>query len=74
MDRATCYHQAVLLRSRDSERVGRKFLIPTEIVHDQGGEFEAGFVAMLESHSIASNVTGAHLLGRPAWLNDTVAS
>ncbi|CAE7228738.1 RE1, partial [Symbiodinium sp. CCMP2456] len=67
VDGATCFHVARLLRNRNSDHVGRKFLncwisvfgIPTMVVHDQGGEFEAGFVAVLESHGIASKVTGA---------------
>ena len=68
VDGATGYHVARLVGTRDSDHVGRKFLtcwvsmfgIPTQIIHDQGGEFEAGFIAVLEQHSIASKVIGAH--------------
>ncbi|CAE7449079.1 TY1B-PR1 [Symbiodinium sp. CCMP2592] len=68
VDAATCFHAARLLRCRDPSHVAAKFMsgwlglfgIPVAIVLDQGGEFETEFIALLESHSIASKVTGSY--------------
>lgn len=64
----TLYHQAVMLKTRQSAYVASKwqrhwlsqFGAPARITYDQGGEFESGFAAMLEEYSIASTLTGAH--------------
>ena len=68
VDAATCFHAARLLRCRDPSHVAAKFMsgwlaifgIPVTIVLDQGGEFETEFIALLESHSIASKVSGSY--------------
>ena len=68
VDGATNYHQAVLLKNREPEKVARAlvdkwlslFGPPKEIYMDQGGEFETAFVAVLEDHGILSHVTGAY--------------
>ena len=68
VDAATCFHAARLLRCREPEHVVSKFMsgwlsifgIPVAIVLDQGGEFESEFIALLESHGIASKVTGSY--------------
>lgn len=68
IDLATNYHQAVLLRNRNPPHVAKKFLIrwigmfgvPTSITLDQGGEWEAEFILMLEEHAIGTRVTGSH--------------
>ena len=68
IDLATNYHQAVLLRNRNPPHVARKFLIrwigmfgvPTTITLDQGGEWEAEFILLLEEHAIGTRVTGSH--------------
>ena len=73
VDGATSFHCAKLLRTRDPAHVAKKFLnawiavfgIPTTVLLDQGGEFETEFIAVLESHSIASRVTGSYA----AWQN-----
>ena len=79
VDGMTSCHCAKLLRTRDPAHVARKFLnawiavfgIPTTVLLDQGGEFETEFIAVLESHSIASRVTGSYmLLGKTAWPRD----
>ena len=64
----TGMHQATLLKTRRSDYVASKFLkhwlqlygAPRKLVHDQGGEFEAAFVALMEQFSINTTVTGAH--------------
>ena len=64
----TVKHDCYLLKTRRSDYVASKFLkhwlqvygSPKVIVHDQGGEFEGAFVALLEQFSISSRVTGAH--------------
>ena len=61
-------HQAVLLKTRRASYVAKKFIKhwigvfgrPTRIVIDQGGEFEAEFILMLENHGIHSTTTGSH--------------
>ena len=68
VDDATNYHQAMLLKNREPEKVARAlvekwlslFGPPKEIYMDQGGEFETEFVAILEDHGILSHVTGAY--------------
>ena len=68
LDVGTAYHQAVMLKTRRSEYVASKwfrhwveaFGLPKRVTHDQGGEFEAGFTAMMEDMSLPSTVTGAH--------------
>ena len=68
IDLATNYHRAVLLRNRHPEHVAKKFLnhwisifgTPVEITLDQGGEWEAEFLMMLEQHSVATRFTGSH--------------
>ena len=57
-----------MLKTRRSEYVASKWVrhwlsqfgAPARITHDQGGEFEKGFVAMLEEYSLPTTVTGAH--------------
>ena len=64
----TGMHQATLLKTRRSDYVASRFLkhwlqlygAPRKLVHDQGGEFEAAFVALMEQFSINTTVTGAH--------------
>eukprot|EP00435_Cladocopium_sp_Y103_P016026 s641_g4.t1 len=64
----TGLHQAQLLKTRRSDYVASKFLkhwiqpfgAPRKLVHDQGGEFEAAFVGLMEQFSINTTVTGAH--------------
>ena len=73
VDGATSFHCAKLLRTRDPAHVAQKFLnawiavfgVPTTVLLDQEGEFETEFIAVLESHSIASKVTGSYA----AWQN-----
>ncbi|OLQ12139.1 Transposon Ty1-DR1 Gag-Pol polyprotein [Symbiodinium microadriaticum] len=68
VDEATTYHAARLLRNRSPEHVARKFIngwvglygVPQRVTLDQGGEFEAAFTGMLESHAIYSKVAGSH--------------
>ena len=68
LDVGTAFHQGVLLKTRRAEYVASKWLrhfvepfgIPKRLIHDQGGEFEAGFTAMLEDLSLPTTVTGAH--------------
>ena len=68
IDLATNYHRAILLRNRHPEHVAKKFInhwisifgTPVEITLDQGGEWEAEFIMMLEQHSIATRFTGSH--------------
>ena len=68
IDLATNYHRAVLLRNRNPEHVAKKFMnhwisifgTPVEITLDQGGEWEAEFLMLLEQHSVATRFTGSH--------------
>lgn len=68
LDTGTSFHQAVMLKTRQSGYVASKwfrrwvsqFGPPGKIAHDQGGEFEAGFTALLEELSVPSTVTGTH--------------
>ena len=68
IDCGTGYHQACLLKTRRSEYCATKwhkhwvshYGTPQKIWHDQGGEFEKGFTALLEDLSVASTVTGSH--------------
>ena len=64
----TVKHHCVLIKTRRSDYVAQKFFrhwvmlygAPGRVTHDQGGEFEQSFVAMLEQMAIPSTVTGAH--------------
>lgn len=68
IDCGTGYHQATMLKTRRSEYCATKwhkhwvapYGTPQKIWHDQGGEFERGFTALLEDLSVASTVTGSH--------------
>ena len=68
IDVGTSYHQAVMLKTRKSEYVASKwhrhwianYGAPGKLTHDQGGEFEKGFTALLEDLSMPSVVTGSH--------------
>ena len=68
VDTATNYHQATLLRNRNPDHCARKFMSkwislfgpPTWVHLDQGGEWEAEFIMLLEQHAIATKVSGAH--------------
>ena len=68
IDVGTGYHHGVMLKTRKSEYVATKWLkqwvstfgTPAKLTHDQGGEFEKGFTAMLEDLSLPSVVTGSH--------------
>ena len=68
IDVGTVYHHGVMLKTRRSEYVASKWLkhwvsqfgVLARIIHDQGGEFESGFSALLEDLSLPSTVTGAH--------------
>lgn len=64
----TVKHDCVLIKTRRSDYVAHKFLrhwvmlygAPGRVTHDQGGEFEQSFVALLEQMAVPSTVTGAH--------------
>lgn len=68
VDLATNFHQAVLLRNRNPGHVAQKLLtrwiavfgVPDWITLDQGGEWEAEFIMMMEEHAIGSKFTGSH--------------
>lgn len=68
VDGATNFHQAVLLKTRDPRHVSIRFMdkwlsqygLPMEIIMDQGGEWEAEFIVMLEQHGLLSKVCGAY--------------
>lgn len=68
IDLATNFHQGVLLRNQEPAHVARKFLnrwismfgIPQWLTLDQGGEWEAEFILMLEQHAIGTKYTGSH--------------
>ena len=68
VDGGTSYHVAVLVKNRQPEHVVRRFMdvwvmhygVPEVIVQDQGGEFEAEFIAMCEEYHIDTKVSGAH--------------
>ena len=68
VDLATNFHQGVLLRNRNPGHVAQKFLsrwisvfgIPQCITLDQGGEWEAEFLMLLEQHAVATRFTGSH--------------
>ena len=61
-------HDAHMVKTCRSDYIASKFLkrwilfygAPRRIVHDQGGEFEGAFIAMLEQFSISTAVTAAH--------------
>ena len=67
VDEATYYHMAVVIKSKDPKHVANKFQkhwlswagVPHEIVHDQGGEFQAGFEKMLIRVVCRPDFTGA---------------
>ena len=71
IDIGTLFHQAVMLKTRQSEYVASKWVrhwysqfgCPSRMTHDQGGEFEKGFVAMVEELSFAYDRHGC-----PCWL------
>ena len=68
LDLGTVKHDAVMLKNRRSDYIAGKFLrhwvalygCPSLITHDQGGEFEQSFHAMMEDLAIPSRVTGSH--------------
>ena len=68
IDCGTGYHQATMVKTRKSEYCATKwhkhwvahYGAPQKVSHDQGGEFERGFTALLEDLSVASTVTGSH--------------
>ena len=68
LDLGTIKHDAIMLKNRRSDYVAEKFLrhwialygCPAQVTHDQGGEFEQSFHALLEDLAIPSKVTGAH--------------
>ncbi|CAJ1408326.1 unnamed protein product [Effrenium voratum] len=68
IDHATNFHRACLLRTRRPAHVANKFVTqwcalfgdPTELVFDQGGEFEKEFLFELEKRAIHSKVVGAY--------------
>ena len=68
IDHATNFHRACLLRTRRPVHVANKFVTqwcalfgdPTELVFDQGGEFEKEFLFELEKRAIHSKVVGAY--------------
>ena len=67
-DVGTSYHSAVMIKTRESGYVAsrwfrqwtQQFGPPGRSTHDQGGEFEPGFTALLKELSVPSTVTGAH--------------
>ena len=68
LDLGTIKHDAVMIKTRRSDYVAGKFMrhwimlygVPKKITHDQGGEFEQSFTAVLEQFAITSEVTAAH--------------
>ena len=68
VDAGTAFQQAVLLRNRTPKHVAKRFVqtwiqpygAPRVIVHDQGGEFQAVFLSMLDNWAIESQVAGSH--------------
>ena len=68
LDTGSGKHDAHMIKTRRSDYIASKILrkwimpygTPQCFVHDQGGEFEGAFVALLEQFSISSRVTGAH--------------
>ena len=68
IDCGTGYHQATMVKTRQSGYCATKwhkhwvahYGAPQRVWHDQGGEFEQGFAALLEDLSVASTVTGSH--------------
>eukprot|EP00435_Cladocopium_sp_Y103_P057834 s201_g20.t1 len=68
VDLGTAFHGTCLLKTRRSDYVARKFLqhwvqifgVPQHLCHDQGGEFELAFIALLEQMAIPTTVTGSH--------------
>ena len=68
VDAGTAFQQAVLLRNRTPKHVAKRFVqtwiqpygAPRVIVHDQGGQFQAVFLSMLDNWAIESQVAGSH--------------
>ena len=68
VDLATNYHQATLLKSRSPPHVAHKLIhkwinlfgIPARISLDQGGEWEAEFLLVMEEHAIDTQFSGSH--------------
>ena len=64
----TLKHDCVMIKTRRSDYIAQKFFRhwimpygpPGKITHDQGGEFEQSFAALLDQMAIPSVVTGAH--------------
>ena len=64
----TLKHDCVMVKTRRSDYIAQKFFRhwimpygpPGKITHDQGGEFEQSFAALLDQMAIPSAVTGAH--------------
>eukprot|EP00971_Amphidinium_carterae_P335490 6471369-Amphidinium_carterae.1 len=68
VDSASGFHQACLLKSRESKYVARKFTslwiahygAPQEIAMDQGGEFAGEFIQAMEEMAMPTRIAGSH--------------
>ena len=68
LDLGTCKHDAVMIKSKKSSYVARKFFrhwvslygVPEKVTTDQGGEFEKTFTLYMEQMNVTTDVTAAH--------------